>query len=145
MHRKVAVALVAALALGIAGCGGSEETLTKGQIVSRVEAACKKAQQVAEQRSRTSGSGSMAFITAILAGQQALVDAIDGINPSDATKDDFDAFKQGMQDRADLFARVKDSGAAGIRRAMQDAQAEGEAMNKRIHAAASRLGVTSCG
>ena len=43
MHRKVAAALVAAFALaGVAGCGGSEETLTSAELVRQVERGLQK-------------------------------------------------------------------------------------------------------
>lgn len=149
MHRKLAAALVAALALGIASCGGSEvETLTRAQLVRRVEAACRHGQQVAEQEGRASrgsrDTSGLQFVTVLLAGQQAVIERIDNVTTSGAAKGDFETFKQAVQDRVDLLDRLKSEGRDGIARAMRSAQAEGEAVTKRLQAAAQRLGVEGC-
>jgi hypothetical protein len=148
MHRKVAAALLAALALGIAGCGGSEETLSRAQLTSRIQAACRQAQRAQEARMRRSarGSGTAAFIDAVVAGQKVAVERIDELHPTDAVQSQFDAFKQGMQDRVDLFERVAsvDGSDAAVKRAVAAISAAGDAINRRLSTAARRLGVEGC-
>jgi len=149
MHRKVAAALVAALALGIAaaGCGSSSTPLTRAQLVSKIEAACRAGQREAQrQASARSGSrdGASQFLAAIVTSQRATIAKVEDLTPPDAAKADFEAFKQGMQQRVDLFARVQSAGGAGLQRAMAAAQAQGEAITRRLQAAADGLGVRGC-
>jgi hypothetical protein len=145
MHRTVAAALVAALALGVASCGGSEETLSRAQLARRIEQACRQGQNVAaarsEARRRSGGSGQSQFIATILAGQRVAVERIEDLNPASDVKDDYEAFKQAMRDRIALFVRVQGSGETGTTRAVQ---AQGEAVTRRLHDAAGRLGVEGC-
>jgi hypothetical protein len=149
MHRKVAAAFVAALALGVASCGSSEPPLTRAQLVSRVEAACRAGQQASQRQARTSSGSSrsanaLAFVEAVVAGQKVAIDRIEDLNAPDEVKDTFDSFKQSMQQRADLFDRVKSAGAANLQRAMTTAQRDGEALSKRLQQAVRDLGVEGC-
>ncbi len=146
MYRKVAAALVAVLALGVASCGESGKTLTRADLVRQVEAACRQGQQVTQQRGRASGrSGeSVAFLTALVVGQRVVVARIKDFNGSGEAKSDFAAFKQSMQQRLALFERVQSAGSAGIQRAIRAVQAEAEAVTRRLQAAATRLGLEGC-
>ncbi len=146
MHRKVAAALVAALALGIASCGESGRTLTRADLVRQVEVACTQGQRVTQQQSRASGRAhSMAtFLAAIIAGQRVVVARIKDLNGAGEAKSDFADFKQGVQQRLALFARVQSAGSAGLQRAIRAAQAEAEAVSRRVHDAATRLGLEGC-
>lgn len=149
MHRKVAAALVAVLGLGLgaAGCGSSSTPLTRAQLVRQIEAACRAGQREAQRQQTTrSGSrdGATQFLAAIVTSQRAILAKVEGLDPPDASKADFEAFKQGMQQRADLMARVQSAGSAGLQRAMADVQAEGEAITRRLQQAAGGLGVRGC-
>jgi hypothetical protein len=146
MHRKVAAALVAALALAVVSCGGSEsETLTGAALVRRIETACREGQREAAKQSRASGSrGQTAFITAVLAGQKAELDAIDNVDATGASKADFEDFKAGVQARVDAIERVASADRADLQRAIREAQPAAEAAGRKIEAAARRLGVRGC-
>ena len=149
MHRKVAAAFVAALALGVASCGSSEPPLTRAQLVRRVEAACREAQQASQRQTRSSSGSSrsanaLAFVEAVVAGQKVAIDRIEELDAPDEAKDAFDTFKQSMQQRADLFDRVKSAGATNLQRAMATAQREGEAVTRRLQQAVRDLGVEGC-
>ena len=146
MHRKVAAALVAALALGIASCGESGKTLTRADLVRQVEAACRQGQQVAQQQGRASGrsGGPTTFVTAIIAGQRVIVARIKNLNGAGDAKSDFATFKQSMQQRLALFQRVQSAGSAGLQRAIRAVQPEAEAVTRRLQDAAGRLGLEGC-
>jgi hypothetical protein len=145
MHRKVAAALVAALALAVASCGGSEETLTRAQLVRRIETACREGQNEARKQSRGARTGDQtAFVAALLAGQNAELDALDGVNATGAAKADFEAFKEGVQERIDAIERVASADRADFQRAMRDAQAPAEAASRKVVAATRSLGVEGC-
>ena len=148
MHRKVAAALIAALALGIAACGSSEP-LTRAQLSRRIETVCKQVQQQiqAQARARSRAAPEDAqkqFIVAVVAGQRAIEKKLADLDAPDAAKDSFDAFKQAVQERADLYARVSTSSTAEISRAMQAAQDQGEALSRTIRQTTRRLGVEVC-
>jgi hypothetical protein len=150
MHRKVAAALLAALALGVVGCGGSEETLTRAQLSKRIEVACKHGKRVQEDQMRasrrsSSANGAAQFLAAAVASQEAVMERIDDLHATDAVQDELDAFKEGIQGRIDLFERIKSAGdAAAIQRAIGAAAAEGERVTERLKAAATKLGVEEC-
>ena len=146
MYRKVAAALVAALALGIAGCGGSESELTRAQLVRRVETACRQGQQVAdrEQRAAGRGRGMEVFIDSVAAGQQAILDRIGDLNVPDELQDDFDALRSGMQERLDLLERAGSVDRAELERAVRGIQQQAEAATRRIAAAGRTLGIEGC-
>ncbi|MFL5817277.1 MAG: hypothetical protein ACJ76L_06710 [Conexibacter sp.] len=147
MHRKVAVALVAALALAVASCGGSEsETLTGAALVRRIETACREGQREGTKVSRAArGSGDItAFLGALLASQKATLDTLDNVNTTGADKADLEAFKDGVQVRIDAIERVTSADRADVRSAMRAVQPEAEAAGRKIEAAARSLGVKGC-
>lgn len=147
MHRKVAAALVAALALGVASCGSSEP-LTRAELVRKVEVACREGQQQAQKQmragERSSRDGTTRLVSAFLIAEKSILARIEDLDVSDATKSDFDAFKAAVKQRADLFARVDGATGAELRRAMAEAQAEGEAIGRRLHDSAAALGIEGC-
>jgi hypothetical protein len=147
MHRKVAAALVAALALGIASCGGSETTtLSRAELVRRVELACREGQREVEKRGRASrGRGDQSsFIDAILAGQQIVMDRIDNLDTSGAARADFETFKDGLQARLDAIERVAEVDRADQQRAIRAVQSDVEVATRRAQTAARRLGIDGC-
>jgi len=146
MHRKVAAVIVAVLALGLASCGGSEPVLTRAQLASKISVACRQAlaQAQREMRANARDRSGATFVNAILDDQQAVMARIKHLNPPAAAKADFDAFKQGVQQRIDIVERVKGAGRAGIQRAIASIQRQGEVVTRRVQAAARRLRVQGC-
>lgn len=146
MHRKVAAALVAALALALASCGGSEETLTRAELVNRIEKACRDGQTESQRQMRAAGrsSGASGFIDAVLAGQKSELDAVDDFKVPDAAKDDYEAFKAGVQARIDAVERAASADRADIQSALRSVQSEAEAAARKIETAARHLGVEGC-
>jgi hypothetical protein len=149
MHRKVAAALVAALALAVASCGGSEKkTLARAQLVRQIELACRQGSQASQKQARanerSSDRSNTGFVIALATGQQVVMDKIDDFEASGAAKADFDAFKDGMQQRLDLIKRLQSASRADYQRTMRAVQRPAEATSRRIQAAERRLGVSGC-
>lgn len=147
MHRKVAAALVAVLALGIASCGSSEKTLTRAQLVSRIELACRQGQQAmtkAGRQARGAAGEPGRFVAGVLAGQRVVLERIEGITTSGSAKSEFDALKQGMKQRLALIERVQKAGRANFQSAIRAAQAEAQAVTRTAQQAETALGVTGC-
>lgn len=143
MHRKVAVALVAAFALGVAGCGSSEP-LTRAELVRQVESACRQAQRTGQAEMRSS-RGPNAFISSILAMQRDLSSKLEGLDPPDAARDDFETFKDGVEQRTELVERVESvRGQQQMQRAMAAIEDEATAVTERVQSAGRRLGIDGC-
>jgi hypothetical protein len=141
MHRTVAAALVVALALALASCGGAGKPLTRAQLVRQIEVACR--QGITEmQRVARGHRGSEGLINGLAVGQRYVIDRIGGLHAPSATKSDFEVLKQTMQQRLDLIARVQSAGrGARLDNVIRSVQAQAEALTRRVHAAATRLGV----
>ena len=146
MHRKVAAALVAALALTLASCGGSETTVTRAQLVRRIEVACRDGQLETQKQMRASrrSGGTSTFISAVLSGQKKELEAIDDFKVPDAVKADYESFKEGVRARVDAIERVASAGRANFQSALRAAQPQAEAAARRVEAAARSLGIQGC-
>lgn len=144
MHRKVAAAIVAVLALALASCGGTETTtLGRAALVRRVELACRNAQRVAERAMRAGERSGNPF-AGLQAGQGSLADKLEKLDASGGAKDDFDAYKEGIRIRLDAVNRVVSAPRADQQRVLRSVQAEVTAAGRRIEVAARRLGIQSC-
>lgn len=148
MHRTVAAALVAVLALGIASCGGGEAALTRAQLVRKIELACREAQRQSQRRinaiTGSSNRSREAFITAIVDGQRAQLERVEDLHPSDAVRAQFETFKTGLKQRLDAFAQLESVNGANLQRAIEAASRATEAITSRVQEAAARLGVKTC-
>jgi len=146
MHRKVAAALIAALALAVASCGSSEETLTGAQLVRRIETACKEGQRegLRQNRAARGADARMTFVTAMIAGQKKELDALDHVTTTGAAKADLEAFKAGVQARIDVIERVASADRADFERALADARPAAEAALRKIETSSRKLGVRGC-
>lgn len=144
MHRKVAAAIVAALALALAGCGGSEKTtLDRAALVKRVEVACRDAQRAAEKAARAAGRSGNPF-DGIRAGQKLLVERAEDLEASGSAKADYAAYKEGLKARLDAIEKVASADRADRQRVMRSVQREALAAGRRIELAARRLGIRNC-
>jgi len=148
MHRKVVAALLAVLALGVASCGSSETTVTRAQLVSRIERACRVAQQAAQQqigRAQASARRSGAALAEALVNYQRYVLArVEHVKSSDATaQSDLTAMKAASRERLAMVERARAAG-ANAQRAITAMQAQSEAVTRRIQAALAGLGITNC-
>ena len=144
MHRKVAVAIVAALALVAASCGGTETTtLGRAELVRRVEVACREAQATAAREARAAGRTADP-IAGLQAGQKALLDRLEGLEGSGAAKADFDAYKEGMRTRLALIDKVVSASRADRQRVLRSIQSEATAAGRKIEGAVRGLGLQGC-
>lgn len=124
MHRKVAVALVAALALVAAGgCGGGSDSLSRAELAQRADAICRRAQSRAQTLMRqlaTSARGRRVDFNdlrpQIATLLQDLADDLDGLSPPDELKDEMDEFVSIMSDRADAMRAGREVDETGANR-----------------------------
>jgi hypothetical protein len=143
MHRKLAAALVAALAIGVASCGGSEP-LTRAELVDRIEAACRQAEERAEREQRAAGRGASNFFAAVLAGQRQLVERVEGLEGPDEIADDVETLKTGLAERTELVATVAEASRAEQQRTMTAVGERLESVSRSVDGALRRLGVRGC-
>jgi hypothetical protein len=123
MHRKVAAALVAALALGLgtAGCGGTE-SLSRAELARRSDTICRRAQRrgqalmreasaMARGGARFDDSAARSQISSLL---RDMADDLDELAPPDELEDQFDDFIAIQRKRADAIVSggEPDGGAA---------------------------------
>jgi len=144
MHRKVAVAIAAALALTVASCGGSETTtLSRAALVKRVETACRAAQDASRRQARATRTPDP--IRALAAGQRTLMEKIEKLEGSGAAKADFDSYKEGVKARFDAIEKVVAAPRADRARVIRSVQAEATDAGTKMQTAAQRLGLEGCG
>lgn len=107
MHRKVATALVVALALGLASCGGGQrtETVSRTQLISRLETACLAGAREARRQAQERG-GVTAQAEIYLVNLKTIDDAIGNLETSGRGKADFDVYKDAVRRRIDAFEKI---------------------------------------
>jgi hypothetical protein len=138
MRRKVAAALVVALA--VVGCGGSGTTTVSGaQAVRRLEAACQAGTLEAQKVAR-SGAGRDNAAKAVRAKLETILGRIDKLETSGAAKADFDTYKDTVRRRLDGLKRI--ASADDEQKAFAAEQPAMEAAGQRALAAMTRLGAT---
>lgn len=144
MHRKVAVAIAAALALTVASCGGSETTtLSRAALVKRVETACRAAQDASMRQARATRTPDP--IGALKAGQRVLMEKIDKLEGSGAARADFDSYKDGVKARFEAIEKVMAAPRADRARVIRSVQAQATDAGRKMEASARRLGIEGCG
>lgn len=146
MHRKVAAALVAALALAVASCGGSDEQQLSGPALARrIETVCREAQRRAQARLRSSRSDDeTAYVAVLVAVQREISEQLGEIEPADGASSNFDAFKQAMDERTELFERLDSVDRAQLQRTMENIEEEANAVGERLRRASDQLEVEAC-
>jgi len=145
MHRKVAAALIAAFALGIAGCGSGTTTLTRAELVKRVEAACREGQVTTEKEAKGRSSGGVvALALAVRAGQKVVMDKVKNIEASGAARADWDKLKEGMQRRLDAIERVANADRAHAQSVVRSIERQAQAASEQTAAAEKNLGIKGC-
>ncbi|HEX7290954.1 MAG TPA: hypothetical protein VF250_07485 [Conexibacter sp.] len=142
----MAAALVAALALGVASCGGTETTTLEGAaLVRRIELACREGQRTAQreaQRTRQPRTG--INITPILAAHRVMAEKVGELDTDGPDKADFERLKAAMQERLELVQQVADADRAEQSRVIRSVQVRAARTTRVIEAAARRLGVEGC-
>jgi hypothetical protein len=141
MQRKVAAALVAALALGLAGCGGGQETETvsRAEAISRLEAACLAGTRAA-RREAQQGSGMTMFLAATAANLKAIEEKIGDLEASGSAKASFDAYKDTVRTRIERLERIVSADRADQPALMRAARSEIAAASLRARDAIFALG-----
>lgn len=117
MHRKAAIALVVALALGAASCGSSDEPLTRAELVRQADATCQRITtegrkifaEAARNGRRIEDPDVRAQLTDLL---NSVVSGLEDLQPPDELKSDFDQYVSLQASRTRAFATGRDSGGA---------------------------------
>jgi hypothetical protein len=136
MRRKVAAALVVALALALVGCGGSEKTevVSRAQAVTRLEAACLAGQRAA--RARLHGTtDKTVFVAALRENLRTIMDRVGNLETTGSAKADFDAFKATVRTRLDALDRIADADRSDWPRLMSSERRTMEVATNRAHVA----------
>ena len=139
MHGKVAGALVVALALALASCGGSS-TLSKADFVKQANAACAKARKDAE---KARGKGIAGFADRVEQYANEKTKGIEALKPPDELKASYTEYTGVLKQRSDLISRLVVSLKARKRISKPDEKAVAE-LQRKEESAARALGLTTC-
>lgn len=141
MSRKVAAALIVALALASAGRGGGErvELVSRAQAVRRLEVACLAGQRAAQARLHGSHDRT-AFFAALRANMETIVDRVGDVEPSRPARSAFDAYEATLRTRLDALAHVTAARSANLQKAISAQRTTYEAADRRAHEAIVALG-----
>jgi hypothetical protein len=143
MHRKVAAALVAVLALGVASCGGTEtRTLGRAELVRQIELACREGQRTArEEAARDTGDSNFA---AVIAANRLVTEKLDALDTDSAAKADLEAMTAALHVRLKAIQQVADAARSERQAVMRSVEQKATRAGREIEAAARRLGTASC-
>lgn len=119
MRRKVAAALVAALACALAGCGGGERTevVSRAVAIKRLEAACLAGQRATQAQMRGARDRTDAVL-AVRANLQTILDRVGDLEPSGSARRDFDAYKASVKARLEAADRIAEADRSDFARAV---------------------------
>jgi len=119
MHRTVVAALIAALALGSAGCGSGErtETVSRAQLVQRLKVACTTAERAGRRELR--GRTPFALFLAQRTMLQSIIDQIDQLEATGRSKAQLDEYKRLIRVRLDALGRVASADRADQQRVLR--------------------------
>lgn len=135
MHRTVAAALVAALALALASCGGSEtRTVSRAELVHRLETACLAGQSVIHEHLR-GRRDAIRYLNAIIAGQKYVLKQIGDLETTGRAKAVFDGLKDTMRRRLPELERVASASRADFQRTAAEEEPLISPSGRRVHAA----------
>lgn len=139
MHRKVAATLVAALALGVASCGGTErtETVSRAELISRLESACRAGQREAAKQARDRRA---AFLEVLIANLTTIDDHVGRLETTGEAKADFEDYKDTVRSRLDALRQIAAADAADRQRLVRAQRPAIGAASIRARAAIVRLG-----
>lgn len=139
MHRTVAATLVAALALVLASCGGSEvTTVSRAELVHRLETACLAGQRVT--REHMHGRTALTYLNAVIANQRYVLKRIGNLETTGPAKAVFDGFKDVMRKRLAALERVSGASRADFQRVVAQERPLITASGPKTHAALVALG-----
>ncbi len=144
MHRKVAGAVVVALALGVASCGGSDEPLTKAELVKQMNVVCKGKRQRTDTTADKGRNGPGAFFEQILERQKEIADGLDELTPPAELETAFAALKKAEVDRQALVEKAIAAIKADPKAKLESLTKEGEAIQRQLTSAAAEIGAKSC-
>ena len=140
MHRKVAAALVVALALGVASCGGGQrtETVSRAQLVSRLESTCAAALRAPQPK----GSTRQAVLAKAIVGElNTIRDTVGQLEISGREKADLEAYKASLSPRIDVLERIASADRADQEQAIREAHPVLEEASETARGALDRLGL----
>ena len=145
MRRRTWIAAGCALALGVAGCGGGGNRLSKADLVKRGDQLC-LAQRAADQK--IGATQTVKTLAAkgdqLLASDRAALDRFAKLRPPSDLQADFDSYvtllRQSLDAEAQLVSAARTSNVAALRKQILVLQAA----RPRLAAAARKIGFQSC-
>lgn len=147
MRRTIGAAVVFALVLGVASCGGTEGRLTRAQFVKTLITACAEGLAASRAAMHTSPSAPdyrERLAASYLAGQRLLVKRIERIQPPAAAAHDFAVFMHGERQKLAGLERLQGTSGPAFDRVVQEGRKEQEIVFEQIHAIWKRYRLDAC-
>ena len=141
MHRKVAAALVAVLALGLASCGSSQktETVSRAQLISRLEAACLAGQRAAKAQPNGE-TNQAAYLNGIIANLRTIDEKVGHLETTGAAKPFFDTYKASLAPRIEALEKILSADSADRQQVIRTQRDVISTAGERGHTAFLRIG-----
>ncbi len=145
MRRRTWIAADCTLALGVAGCGGGGNRLSKADLVKQGDQLC-RAQRAADQK--IGATRTVKTLAAkgdqLLASDRAALDRFAKLRPPSDLQGDFDSYvtllRQSLAAEVQLVQAARKSNVAALRQQILALQAA----RPRLTAAARKVGFRSC-
>ncbi|HEX4804387.1 MAG TPA: hypothetical protein VFU94_00680 [Conexibacter sp.] len=138
MYRTVAAALVMALALALAGCGGSEiTTVSRAELVHRLETACLTAQRLTLT---APPRDPRRYLEVIITNQKYVLGRIGNLETTGPAKAVFDGFKTTIRQRLVAYERIVAASRADFWRVVAQERPLISASGPKTHAVLVALG-----
>jgi len=141
MYRTIAAALVAALTVALASCGGTETTtVSRAELVHRLETACLAGQRVTHEHLHGGRPrNATEFLNAIITSQRFVLKRIGNLETRGPAKAVFDGLKDIMRRRLAALERVASAPRADFQRMVAQERPRID-VGTRTHAALVALG-----
>ena len=146
--KKTAV-VIAALGIGIAGCGGGSSTLSRAKIDAKANAICKQSRKDAGSTAPSlqqlqDASVAARYFDRIAPIVQKRTDDLAALKPAGDVKADYTAFVAAQQKANALLQKVRHKADTRDPSGLQDLQSAGPT-NQAVIDAANKVGASACG
>jgi hypothetical protein len=152
--KAAAAATIAAMSVGLAACGSSSssssssDTLSRGDIVSKAEAICTKAQTDAKAipapGDLTDPTAAAAYFDKVAPITQTETDALLALKPGDDVKADYTAFTKAQTNANDLLQTIMKKADSKDASGLDDLK-KVAGVGDAVSTAAKKLGAKTCG
>jgi hypothetical protein len=142
--RRLAAAMLAAIAVAVAGCGGSEKPLTHAELVGKANAICKTVTAKFATKSAHSVQDIARVAPELAAFEQKALSELSKLVPPADLESDWKQFVAGAEVLAENTSKLGEYAKANDLKAATGLIASTETTQRQMRAIAKRDGLTEC-